>query len=432
MALSVYTPPWLNDRTHFWSYTDTDLVEIGSRAVFGLIKPPDQYKFVFVPRNTEVLPLASVDPTSAPSSNVPDIMPPLRYLFRIFASQASTTKLSSSFNLFKGMSALLQSLYASFTFFRTNGGQAKRYGFAAPGFTVLPYAVVSALNLVASLVTPHYPKLHLVRSKVMEEAERRTGLTFPHVVGKVADESDTDNIVKEGWSEIAGSFKDHENMLRITPAAEEDERIVIRDSSSQTIYVPACPKFRRTDSDDSQIPPLLQFIESRTGSLLFPRHMGRSKQALALPSLFSFSPLSSQLHLPSGLGTLLQRSWQFVSTNTRRALHIHTLNLYEISLIIFIIGAEFSTTLALSNFSIQQSTPAQVTWVVMWLITGYTFGAFIYSVDRVVSKMRKKVSPMLLGFGIYCYMAIFCTPAIGGFVVVLQMLKAYGICSNSD
>ena len=222
---------------------------------------------------------------------------------------------------------------------------------------------------MASLVAPHYPALHLVRSKVMEEAERRTEMPFLHVAGKVVDESDIDNIVKEGWSEIAGSLKDDSNMVRITPAAEEDGKIEIHDDSSQTIYVPACPKFWRTDSDDTQISPLLHFIKSRAGSLLFPRHMVRCQQALTRPSFFSFSPLLSQLHMPSGLGTFLQRSWQFVSTYTCRALHIHTLNLYEILLIAFIIGAEFSTTLLLSNFSIQQSTPAQVTWVVMWLIT---------------------------------------------------------------
>ena len=94
-----------------------------------------------------------------------------------------------------------------------------------------PYAVMSALNLVASLVAPHYPKLYLVRSEAMEEAERRTGLPFPYVVGKIVDESDTDNTVKEGWSEIAGSFKGDDEVLYISLAVEEDKKIEISDSS---------------------------------------------------------------------------------------------------------------------------------------------------------------------------------------------------------
>jgi hypothetical protein len=107
---SIYRPPWLSDKTLFWSYTDTDLVGIGSRRVFGLSEPPDQYMFAFVPRNAVVLEL--VDSTPTPSSNFPDI-PLLRFVYRNSAPPVSTPKLSSSFNRVKGMVALLQSIYAS-------------------------------------------------------------------------------------------------------------------------------------------------------------------------------------------------------------------------------------------------------------------------------------------------------------------------------
>ena len=107
----------------------------------------------------------------------------------------------------KGIVSLLQLLYTSYTFYRTIGGQVNQYGFAAPGFTVLPYAVMSALNLMANLVAPHYPTLYLIRTKIMEEAERRTGSPFHYVLGKAVDESGTNNIVMKGWSDIAGSFR---------------------------------------------------------------------------------------------------------------------------------------------------------------------------------------------------------------------------------
>ena len=248
-------PPWLNDGTRFWSYTDTDLVEIGSRVVFGSSEPPDQYRFVFVPRNTEVLRL--VDTLPKPSSNVPDISL-LRSLHRIFVSPVSTPILSSSYNLVKGIAALLQSLYTFSTLYRSIGGEGIQYGFVTPGLTVLPYAVMSALNLMASLVSPHYPTLYLVRSKVMEEAERRTGSPFHYVVGKVVDESGTDSDVMEGWSEIAGSFNDDDKVLNVTRSAEEDEKIEIcSDGPTQRIYVPACPRFRRTeDTQTSPVTPL--------------------------------------------------------------------------------------------------------------------------------------------------------------------------------
>ena len=144
--------------THLWSYIDTTYEKVKYRDLFGLENLPDQYEFAFVPRNAEVLGLLD----STPSSNVPDILPlpspnPTE-------SSVPTPKLSSSSNLAKGMVALLQLLYTSFTVYHTNGDQVNRYGFAAPGLTVLPYAVMSGLNLLASLVAPHYPKVYLVRS----------------------------------------------------------------------------------------------------------------------------------------------------------------------------------------------------------------------------------------------------------------------------
>jgi hypothetical protein len=399
-ALSIYKPPWLSDKTPFWSYTDTDLVEIESRrVVFGLSKPPDQYRFAFVPRNTEVLGL--VDSTPTPSTNFPDI-PLLRPLYRIFTSPLSTPKLSSSFNRVKGMTALLQSLYASLTLYRTGGGQVNRYGFAAPGLTVLPYAVMSILNLMANLVAPHYPTLYLVRSEVMEEAERRTGLPFHYVVGKVVDESDTNDIVMQGWSEIAGSFKYDDKLLCVSPSAEEDEKIEMRDSSHQTLYVPSCPIFRRTD--DFQTSPLRQFIESKfpLRGLRFPQYqyMARRQQALIQP---------------------LWRYQQLASAYISVVPGVSDDDLHEKALVGIIFFAELFITLALSKFKRQQSTLAQRAWTVTWLVAGI-FGGLISQVWRL------ETSPMVSRFTVCSHMILLGAPAIGGFVVVFQMLKAYGIC----
>ena len=423
----MYLPPWLNDKTHLWSYTDTSSVGIGSRAVFGLSEPPDQYKFVFVPRNAEVLPL--VDPIPTTSSNVPDI-PLLRYLSRVFASPVSTTKLSSSFNLLKGVAALLQLLYTSFTLYRTTGGQLDQYGYAAPGFTVLPYAVMSALNLVASLVAPHYPKLYLVRSKVMEEAERRTGLPFHFVVGKVVDESGTGNDVMKGWSEIAGSFMDDDEVLYVTPSPEEDRKIKICDDSSQRIHVPACPRFRRTD--DTQTSPLGQFYVSETRHgrlrLVFPQYTARRQQALMKPSLFSFSRLSSQLQRALRPHINYIRLPQ--TQPLQRPLLTMALTLYEIFLVVIIFGIEYGIILVLSNYNEQQSTFAQRAWTLAWLMAGCIVGATISVWGRRLSISWKsgRVSHIRLSFLVFCLMVIISMPAIGGFVVVSQMLKAYGIC----
>ena len=422
-------PPWLNDKTRFWSYTDTDLVEIGSRVVFGSSEPPDQYRFVFVPRNAEVLRLVDTPPN--PSSNVPDISL-LWSLYRVFVSPVSTPILSSSSNLVKGIAALLQLFYTSSTLYHSIGGQVIQYGFVAPGLTVLPYAVMSALNLMASLVAPHYPTLYLVRSEVMEEAERRTGSPFHYVVGKVVDESGTDSDVMEGWSEIAGSFNDDDKVLNATRSAEEDEKIEIcGDNPIQRIYVPACPRFRRTD--DTQTSPLGHFIETHLHRLVFPRYiMARCQQAIKVqPSLISFSRLSSQLQ--SCVQALRAHiHYTRLPQRPRRPRPINELNAYEICLVAFINSAEFFIMLALSNFSGQQSTLAQRAWIVTWLFAGSVFAATLDLVTYIQDcASTHHLLYSLTVWAYFIYVLSHGAIAIGGFVVVSQMLSAYGICHKT-
>ena len=364
-TLSIYTPPWLDDRSRFWSYGDTGLVEIGHRAVFGFSEPPEQYRFAFVPRNTKVLGLKNPTLTASESSNVQDSP---------IASSVSTPKLSSSFNLIKGIAALLQLLYTSFTLYHTNGGQLNWYGFAAPGLTVIPYAVMSGLNLIANLLTPYYPTMYLVRSEVMKEAERRAGSQFHYVVGEIVDEFGTDDD-GQSESEISGSFNDDGKVLYVTPSesAEKDKRIEISEisdgSTNQTISVPSCPRFRRTDG---------------------PRCMeGRS----IIPS-----------------------------------------KICEISLVTFIFAVEILIALALSNFSKRRSTLAQRVWIVLWITAGYCFGVmtFLWSYYRATHNRGPDDSYHRMGrVFIYLFIGvIFSVPAWGGFVVVSQMLLAYGICYN--
>ena len=329
------------------------------------------------------------------------------------------------------MVALLQLLYASFTLYHANGGQVNRYGFVAPGLTVIPFAFMSALNLIASLVAPHYPTLYLVRSKVMEEAERRTGSPFHFVVGKVDDESNTDNDVMEGWSEIAGSFKDDDKVLYVTPSVEEDKKIEIHNSSSQRIYAPACPRFRRID--DTQTSPLRRFDEyyDQVYRLFFPRYMAQRQQGIR-PSLFSFSRLSSQLL--SRVRAFKPRTDRYTplpqSKPPRSGIcSFVTEHLYELILVTSIIGVEIFFTLALSKFSGQQSTLAQKVWIVTWSFDDYFGGLVLGYLTLTTNSFRCcKIPKGLLQFLGYLWMAASGAPALGGFIVVSQMLKEYGIC----
>jgi hypothetical protein len=92
--------------------------------------------------------------------------------------------LSSSNNIPQSMVALFQVLYASYTLYNTRGDQLNRYGYAAFGLTVIPYIIMSIINLLGNILTPGYPTLYLVQSPELEEAESR-GAQINGIVGKV-------------------------------------------------------------------------------------------------------------------------------------------------------------------------------------------------------------------------------------------------------
>jgi len=100
-----------------------------------------------------------------------------------------TARLSYNYNLVKIMVSLGQAIYAIFTLYRARGDQIAQFGYAAFGLTVAPYAVVSVLNLLGSLLCPEFPALYMVESSIMEEARRRGGeYVFEGTVGRLDED----------------------------------------------------------------------------------------------------------------------------------------------------------------------------------------------------------------------------------------------------
>jgi len=76
--------------------------------------------------------------------------------------------ISSSYNVIRLFVALGQ-LYSVINLLRAN----KLEDYSAYQLTLVPYALMSFINIVSDFVTPSYPAVYMVRSSVMEEAERR-------------------------------------------------------------------------------------------------------------------------------------------------------------------------------------------------------------------------------------------------------------------
>jgi len=132
---------------------------------------PPGYKLIFVPYDAEVESL----------------------------EHGQSCSMSCSMGYVKTLIALGQVLFAIATLYQSRGDQLSRFGYVSFGLTVIPYAVMSIVNLVGSLVRPEYPEYYMVESKILDEARKR-GAKF-HTVGRLVE--DVSSSASEG-SNILG------------------------------------------------------------------------------------------------------------------------------------------------------------------------------------------------------------------------------------
>lgn len=95
------------------------------------------------------------------------------------------TNIGSSHSIPKVVASIVQFVLMTVTLYRARGTQFEKYGYASFSLTVIPYAIMSLVNLMANLLTPDYPCMYLVHTDTMEEVAER-GAKFDGVVGKVA------------------------------------------------------------------------------------------------------------------------------------------------------------------------------------------------------------------------------------------------------
>ena len=280
-------------------------------------------------------------------------------------------ELSSNYNLPKGVIALFHTLYASATLYRTRGDQIQRYGYAASGLTVAPYLVMSIVNLLGTILTPDYPCIYLVRSEIMDEASRRKGAKFEGMVATLKSEPVT--------------VRKH-----VEFCIDEDKRIFVRGPSDST------SQRGLRDADDVVSIEIVHPDQVELRGILIANSI-RKFYNVWHPTVWITEGLDvSDDHLPRLLSNLIDL-WA---------------NIFVGSIPIAINGG-------LSHFGIGHSTIAQRAWTMTWLAFGLYFGLYV------------SVGGLLFGDSIMnvpLTMTMCFVPAIGGFVVVAQMLMSYGRC----
>ena len=81
--------------------------------------------------------------------------------------------------------SVVQIVAALYTLYATEGAQIARWGYAAYGLSVLPYALMSVMNILSASIVGEYASGHVLRTPVLHEAARREGSHFDGAVGAV-------------------------------------------------------------------------------------------------------------------------------------------------------------------------------------------------------------------------------------------------------
>lgn len=74
----------------------------------------------------------------------------------------SETKISCDYNVVKICAAILQILSGLFQIYQSRGTQLVRYGYSTYSLTVVPYVLMSLVNLLVCVCVPQYPMMYIV------------------------------------------------------------------------------------------------------------------------------------------------------------------------------------------------------------------------------------------------------------------------------
>ncbi|KAF9067048.1 hypothetical protein BDP27DRAFT_1449288 [Rhodocollybia butyracea] len=352
---------------------------------------PKGYSYVLVPPMTRFR--NSVAPNSSSSSK-------------------PKTTIACSRNVAKAVIGLVQVVYAIYTMYKAQGSQIQRFGYAAFSLTAAPYAVMSFINFLGSILTPVYPCMYLVRNEVMNEVETCYGGLFDGTVGEV-QHLDEGRAVESLYPEEEASSDGR--------GEEDDEGEVMEERSPST-----GPK-----SFQRQMTPLIRPIDQPRPEIRIP----------------ACAPLDLEypIDIQSGLPDI-------------------SINIF-VTVVVTIVGPVL-INFGISHFEEGNSTPTQRAVFIIWLFSAATQGAvsgcggvaaFSRQIQAIGDDSERIFKLGLPGVSfIALHLAAFCKriqermhivgpllgvvalviapllwsiPAFWGFVIVGQMIISYGDCA---
>ncbi|KAF2267442.1 hypothetical protein CC78DRAFT_614174 [Lojkania enalia] len=402
LHIITYQAPWMFSKFGRPVYVHRQIIH-------GTYTLPDGYRFVIVPSDAQ---------------------------FTHPAESHATIEVASTYNFVKALVALAQTGYASLTLYHSRGNQIEQFGFAAFGLTVAPYAVMSVVNLIGNLCKPDYASLYMVESSIMDEAWKRGG-RFEGVVGRLEEEisrsvcscttpgaDDVEDLHFEiDDSGILAAKFGVEAPSNYIPFTDFKEGMSTPRSGSASIVEHAC--------HIKPLPEKMDYKDTEKHDLLFIPSANPLKRRLLAPEdpIARYEIDTVRLNKPSWLASLFNKSYYWTVTfsqhtyNTSRPRIWRTAK-YTLSILISLTPLIIVGTM--SHFK-PGSIPLQEsgTWrayTIQWLIVGVFIGtSWVLDQEGKDARPDRKyyVGPM----GRMLTYIGSASPAVGGFVVVGQMLN---------
>jgi len=108
------------------------------------------------------------------------------FLFGFSKRDKTANDIACSYNGAKAIVAIVQIVFGIYTLYRIRGNQVERFGYAAYGLTVTPYALMSIVNLTGNLLRPDYTSMYIVGSSVSDEIQKAHCFTIA-TIGRIRE-----------------------------------------------------------------------------------------------------------------------------------------------------------------------------------------------------------------------------------------------------
>ncbi|EED80717.1 predicted protein [Postia placenta Mad-698-R] len=185
--------------------------------------PPAEFQLteerhILVPEKKQHTVLGELKPPAGYSLVIPTDRAIIEQIMDSAIISTKGIKVHSPPNILKILAAIFQIVSASLVLAFTLGDQVSRFGYAAYGLSVVPYALMSGANVICCAVVGEYNTRHVLRTPILEEAAKRKLAIFDGAVGRLGESED----VRKSKDEAQNSPKDFTPVhLRLTKSEEQ-------------------------------------------------------------------------------------------------------------------------------------------------------------------------------------------------------------------